>query len=213
MMYQLRKYITNEEFDYLTLLQYLKDYKQPRDKIKKLLRKGDIIRIKKGIYIFGEKYRESPFSREILANIIYGPSYISMEYALSYYGLIPERTKNITSISLKYSKIFHTPVGTFIYKTIPPYAYPYGITQIKIDKYRFALIADKEKALLDKIYLDRRNYFRSLKTIENYLFYDLRIAEELFFELDQQKLELYIKKYNSAKLKKIFKYFYIKTRN
>ncbi len=78
----IRKMIPYEEFDYQTLLGALKGYARPRDRITALLRKGVIIRVKKGLYVFGEHERRRPYSREILANLIYGPSYISLEYAL-----------------------------------------------------------------------------------------------------------------------------------
>jgi hypothetical protein len=58
----------NITFDYQSLLDSLKDYARPRDKITGLLRCGDIIRVKKGLYVFGGKYRRQPFSRELLAN-------------------------------------------------------------------------------------------------------------------------------------------------
>lgn len=78
-----------EEFDYQILLNSLRGYAHPRKKITALLRKGEIIRVKKGLYIFGAQHRRSPYCRELLANLIYGPSCISLEYALHYYGLIP----------------------------------------------------------------------------------------------------------------------------
>lgn len=85
----LRKTIPWEEFDYQALLQALKDYAYPRDKITDLLAKGVIVRVKKGLYVFGDAYRTRPYSREILANLIYGPSCVSLEYALHYHGLTP----------------------------------------------------------------------------------------------------------------------------
>jgi hypothetical protein len=62
-----------------------------------------------------------------IANPLYGPSYISLEYALSYYGLIPERVESITSVTTKRSKKFITPLGSFSYEHIPLKAYPIGI--------------------------------------------------------------------------------------
>jgi hypothetical protein len=59
------------------------------------LRKGAIIRVKRRLYIFGEDYRRRPFSRKMPANLIDGPTYISLEYALHYFGLIPERVEAI----------------------------------------------------------------------------------------------------------------------
>jgi len=72
---------------------------RPRDKISDLLKKGTIIRVKKGLYVFGEDNRKKPYSKEILANLIYGPSYISLDYALQYHGLIPERVEAVTSVT------------------------------------------------------------------------------------------------------------------
>src|SRR5512136_3222497 len=99
MIEDLRARIDGEEFDYQTLLDSLKQYERPRDKITSLLRRGAIIRVKKGIYVFGPKHARRPFSREILANMIYGPSCISLDFALQYHGLIPERVESLTSVT------------------------------------------------------------------------------------------------------------------
>ena len=85
----LREQIKTEEFDYRMLMQALKWYKKPRDAISRLLREGSILRVKKGLYVFGERYRRGVICKESLANLIYGPSYISLEYALAYHGLWP----------------------------------------------------------------------------------------------------------------------------
>jgi hypothetical protein len=88
----IRRAVYTDVLDYQQLMDYLKGYAKPRDKIRAMLKAGEIVRVKKGIiYVFGEDYRRGPWSREILANLIYGPSYISLDYALSYYGFIPER--------------------------------------------------------------------------------------------------------------------------
>src|SRR5680860_1304511 len=81
---RLRAQIEGEEFDYLALLRSLQDYAYPRDKITTMLRRGDIVRVKKGIYVFGDAHARRPYSREILANMIYGPSYVSLDSALQY---------------------------------------------------------------------------------------------------------------------------------
>lgn len=88
---ELRSRITSEKFDYQALLDGLREYDRPRDKITDLLRKGTIIRIKKGIYVSGERYRRLLFSRDVSANMIYEPSCTSLDYVLHYYGMIPER--------------------------------------------------------------------------------------------------------------------------
>ena len=83
--------------------------------------------------------------------MIYSPSYISLEYALSKYSLIPERVYSITSICLNRSRTFRTPLGTFTYKKRPLAIYPIGIKRIEIPHEGNYLIAEPEKALVDFI--------------------------------------------------------------
>ncbi len=86
---ELRQTVSGEIFDSSVLMYCMRKYKKPRDKITKLLRSKAIIRIKRGLYAFGPDYQRTYLSQEIAANVIYSPSYISLEYALSKYGLIP----------------------------------------------------------------------------------------------------------------------------
>src|SRR5660398_214421 len=123
---RLRAQIEGEEFDYLALLRSLQDYAYPRDKITTMLRRGDIVRVKKGIYVFGDAHARRPYSREILANMIYGPSYVSLDSALQYHGLIPEGVEAVTSMTMKRARRFATPTGLFIYRPATPAAYPWA---------------------------------------------------------------------------------------
>ncbi len=127
----IRNLINSEEFDYQTLSDVFKEYSNPKMKISDMLKKHQIIKVKKGIYIFNEKYRTRQYSKELLANLIYGPSVVSAEYMLSCYGIIPERVVDITSSTMKRKKNFVTPVGTFNYFQVPGNYYPAGITIIK----------------------------------------------------------------------------------
>ena len=99
--FQLRKTIISEEFDYALLSAALSNYSAVRQKINQLLKEKIIVRVKKGLYVFAAEYRTNLVCKETLANLIYGPSYISLEYALGFHGIIPERVEIITSISTK----------------------------------------------------------------------------------------------------------------
>ena len=96
----LRKIAGREEIDYQFLLSILKEYAHPRDKISEWLKSGDLIRVKKGLYIFGKQIAQTSYLLEVLANLIYGPSAISLSYALSFYGLIPERVPLIYGLKI-----------------------------------------------------------------------------------------------------------------
>jgi len=201
MVEELRRKINGEEFDYQALLDYLREYNCPRDKVTDLLRRGAIIRVKKGIYIFGERYRRRPFSREALANMIYGPSYVSLDYALHYYGLIPERVEAMTSITCNRGRRFVTPVGLFIYRGIPMSAYQIGIDRVVLEGRRSFLIAIREKALADKIHDDRGTAIRTQAEMQAYLLHSLRIDAEELGRLDAEMLYLIADRYKSRKIR------------
>ncbi|MBI5416973.1 hypothetical protein HZA55_03355 [Candidatus Poribacteria bacterium] len=186
MLLTLRDSALTEEIDYGFIKHALCKYKKPRAKINDLLKKSTIIRVKKGLYVFGPEIAREPYSKETLANLIYGPSYISLEYALSFYGLIPERVEAVTSVTNKKKKFFNTPVGIFLYRYINPLMYSFGITLYAVDKYHSILIASKEKALSDMLYFSYKMANKS--QIEKYLLEDLRMNIEDLKGFDFKKV-------------------------
>lgn len=178
----------SEELDYGFVMSCLKNYKNPRIKLNHLLKIKALIRVKKGIYIFGEKFARGTYSPEVLANIIYGPSYVSLEWACQYYRLIPEKVTTITSVTTKKRRQFQTPIGLFTYDHLPLDIYPVGITTIKFSEQQHALFATKEKALVDLLLL-RRGRFSSKKHLKETLFEDLRIEEDDFNALNLDLLK------------------------
>ncbi len=197
----LLKSIPYEEFDYQTLLDAVHGYAQPRMKISGMLAKGDIVRVKKGLYILGETLRRRPFCRELLANLIYGPSYVSLEYALHYHGLTPERVETVTSVTCGRSRTFDSPVGTFSYRMIPMEAFRTGMDQVELDDGRSFLIAIPEKALADRIVADRGAGISTQKELHEYLLADLRIDPANLRGLDPARLAEIARHYRSRRVK------------
>jgi hypothetical protein len=136
------------EFDYNLLLHVLRDYKKPRDKIRGLLKNNDIIRVKKGLYVLGKEYNK-PYNKFVLANLIYGPSYITAQTALAFWNMIPERVELIISMTAKRKKRFETPVGRFSYLYCPQKVFNIGIQLEDAGDQKKFLIASPEKALCD----------------------------------------------------------------
>ncbi len=185
---ELRKAVLNEEIDYVQLKSLL-DYEQPRSKIKRFLQEGTLIRVKKGLYVFGPKVALHPYSKETLANLIYGPSAISLEYALGFYGMIPERVESVTSITPLRNKNFYTPVGHFSYRYLAPSKYVPGLTQFTLDKTHTFFIATPEKALADLLILTRPQIkLNNIAELSDFLFNSLRINEEKLFQLNTELL-------------------------
>lgn len=130
----------------------LRGYTNPDDFLSRLVKSGELIRLKNGFFLIAEKIEESSVPYEQIANLLYGPSYISFEWALSYYQMIPEGVYVVTSTSATKSKIFRTPIGTFDYTYLSHQRYAIGIDQKENASGRF-LIATPEKALADLIHL------------------------------------------------------------
>jgi hypothetical protein len=201
----LRKRISQDVFDYQVLSDTLSAYRKPRDRITKLLESEVIIRIKKGLYCFSEDFRKEPVSREYLANLIYGPSYVSLDYALSYYGLIPERVNIVTSVTTKRSCNFHTPLGVFSYRMLGESRYSIGVFWEKAGNTPF-LVASPEKALSDKVWTDKRFSGIRISDYGPYLSDDLRLDPGALGKLDFSRLEKISRAYDSAKIDNLLRY-------
>ena len=193
--------IPYEEFDYQTLLDSIHGYARPRMKISAMLAKGDIVRVKKGLYVLGESMRRRPYCRELLANLVYGPSYVSLEYALHYHGLTPERVESVTSVTCGRSRIFDTPVGTFSYRMIPMEAFRTGMDRTELDDGRSFLMAIPEKALADLLVSDRGAGISTQKELHDYLIEDLRVDPADLRVLDPVRLEEIARLYRSRRVK------------
>ncbi|MDR3238062.1 MAG: hypothetical protein LBT84_06130 [Spirochaetia bacterium] len=150
------------------------DLKFPENKLSELERKGLIIRIKRDLYVVSQKVHNQEISSELVANHLYGPSYVSLESALAYYGLIPEKVFSMRSVCMKLHKQYETPIGHFEYIKVPEKYYPIGVSQEIINNSYSFLIAAPEKALCDKIVTTQNIRIQSVKAMHEYLEEDLR---------------------------------------
>ncbi len=201
----IRERVPQEVFDYQTLLDCLRAYSKPRDGIQRLVAGGDIVRIRKGLYAFAAPFRRQPIMREQLANLIYGPSYVSLDSALSHYGLIPERVEAVTSVTTGRSRHFDTPFGTFSYQTLTPARYAVGTLLLPKEAPAF-LMASPEKALVDKVWMDKRFAGTRLGDFGPYLFEDLRMTPEGLRMLDAERLEEIGHAYDSSKIGNLLRF-------
>ncbi len=180
---------------YQILLQELKNYKNPKTKIQRMVKNKELFYITKGLYETNEKV--NPF---YLADPIYSPSYISFETALSYYDLIPERVYAIkcATYDKKKKKQFKTQFGLYTYEDIPKTVFGWGVKIYDMDGYSFK-IATKEKALLDMLY--STSLINNMKEMREYLFENMRINEIVLDMLDKNLLKELSELYHSRNVK------------
>ena len=201
--FQLRKMIPNGEFDYNLLSSALSQYSGLRQKIHELMKAGVITRVKKGLYVFGPEYNQIPACKEALANLIYGPSYISLEYALAFHGLIPERVETITSVTSKKDKEFKTPLGRFTYRYLGLEKYAVGIEQVWIDQTHPVFMASMEKAVCDYVVLNKVPSLDNYREARDFLEEDIRIGREHWKRFDLNTFRKLNKVYRSKSIEQI----------
>ncbi len=196
-MQELRSLVASEVFDYQMLMYVLRAYKKPRDKVTALLRGGDIIQVKRGIYVFGEKHRKGLLSLEVVSGMMVQPSYISREYALQRYGLLTERVETMTCMTTRHRKQFDTPIGRFDYAFIGKRKFGIGvISKQSTGEEGGVLYATKEKALAD--WLATVPLIKDLETFRHFLFVESRIDEKSLFPLDRTLLREIISIYKNS---------------
>ena len=159
------------------------NYAAIRNKICHLEQDEQLIRLRRGLYVVHPSVTQLLLTGELIANHIYTPSYVSMQSALRYYGLIPEAVYQYQSMTTKVAREFSNPVGRFVYyhSTVPYYSI--GITQGSSNG-KYFLIATPEKALCDLICYTPNLSLRSKKSLVTYLQDDLRLDWDRFLMFD-----------------------------
>lgn len=155
----------------------LGEYLRPNDKINELVKSGDLISLRRGLYVPGPELDLPVPENFLIANHLRGPSYISLESALSYWGMIPERVYEICSVTTKTSKTYQNTIGRFSYQHLPSPYYSLGVTREEMAPQQIAMIATREKAICDKIILTSGVLLRSVQQTRAFLVEDLRIDE------------------------------------
>lgn len=188
-------------YDYQALRVKYKDYANINQKISIEAKKGNLTKIKKGLYT-----DNLLLDKLVISNVCYAPSYISFEYALSFYGLIPEHVAMYTSACFgkKNNKTYRVNDTTFEYRSIPDDAFPYGIKFYKNEAGMRYKMASKEKCLCDTLY--SKYPVRSIKDLKILLFEDLRIDEFEFMKLDFKFIKEVAPLYHSNTLLTLAKY-------
>lgn len=169
------KKLNRAEVTHLELSSALKKYKNINKKIHDLIKNKTLLKLQKGFYRVNSSFITTESSDEILAQMLYGPSYLSMEWALSEYGCIPEQVFTLTSITLKRQKKIKIQNISFQYKHLGKNKYSLGLQSIKKNN-NSILFASPLKALIDLMYFSHKNISTETdQQISDYLNNDLRL--------------------------------------
>ena len=172
--------------------------------VSRWLKSGDIIRLKNGVYTtknsYNKYHREEGY-QSLIANILRSPSYVSLEYVLAESDILTEAAYPITSVTLKNSRTYQNPTGTYIYHSISHRLFT-GYLRKHYLEHEY-LIAAKAKALFDYLYFKANslaNNFEGRNLVE-----DLRLKLDSFTPQDFKELEGYLPLAKSKKISLIVK--------
>lgn len=190
--------------DCQTLLAHLTDYRNPRDWIARMVKQGELLRLKNGFFLIVSRFRKkADYPYEQIANLLYGPSYISLEWALSFYGFIPERVSVVTSVTIGSNKEFATPIGVFTYMHLSSFRYSVGINHKAIEgQLGGFLIATPEKALADWLFFTCEDM--SEEELLQELLEAKRIEVESLQTLNKTSLKEIVDQYASDIIRKLY---------
>lgn len=198
------KIFENAPYGYFTSQDVTTLFPESRDKryglVKRAIAGGEIIHIRRGLYCLAPKYQKKSINLYALAQYIYGPSYVSLESALSRHGWIPEAVYSLTSVSLGKSKDFKTPLGVFSYSCVPQKVLYTGVERLADDAGNIFLIASPMKALADYVYVNQKDW-AGLKPVAE----SLRIEPEEFESVNSEDLDELIENYTSRRVQKFLK--------
>lgn len=172
-----------------------------RNQLTQWKKQGLLFCIKRGLYVLNEEDRKINPSRLFIANQLLSPSYISIEYTLSFYGLIPEKVEDITSITTKKTTLFQNVFGTFRYQHINISSF-IGFKEVQDEATLPFFIAYPEKAIVDFFYLHLSNFQRDDKDI-----FSLSYRFQNVSDLNGKRLKDFAKTFKNRKLLKVINLF------
>lgn len=181
--YEELRRIGNIPIDMGVLKSLYADYQSPNMRIFSLEKKDVLIRLKRGLFVVSPEITGKLLSLELIANHIYGPSYVSMHYALRWYGLIPEHVFRLTSVTTRHTRTFNNSLGCFSYHGVSKDYFPIGITTKEEEGVTY-MIATPEKALCDMLLVEKYVPDRSLSSLEVFFEEDMRIDMDDLRSLD-----------------------------
>jgi hypothetical protein len=157
------------------------------------VKKGYLLKLRNGIYAFSKDYEG--IKGEEIASVLYQPSYLSLESALSFYGFIPEMVYAYVSVTGKINRTFDNKFGHFVYRHIRPSLF-WGYRETRTENSRY-LLAEPEKAVLDYLYLNLAS-INSEADFENIRFN----IEQLRKTLNRERFLRYLRAFEVKKLEK-----------
>jgi len=163
--------------------------------LKRAVAGREIWRVHRGLYCLSRRYARGRINPLELAQRIHGPSYVSLETALSHHGWIPEAVQAVTSVTLGRSRTFTTPVGLFSFTRVPQRRFLSGVRRASVEEGVACFLATPLKALADYVYVQRCDWSSAAPVVAS-----LRVEDESLAELTGELFEEVISAYKPGRV-------------
>jgi hypothetical protein len=157
----------------------------------------EVWRVHRGLYCLSDRYTQGRINPLELAQRIHGPSYVSLETALSRHGWIPEAVQAVTSVALGRSRTFDTPVGLFSFTRVPQRRFLSGVRRASVEGGGAIFLATPLKALADHVYAQRCDWHAAAPVLES-----LRVEDESLAELTGELFDEVMSAYKPGRVRR-----------
>ena len=168
--------------------------------LKRAMAAGEVVRVHRGLYCLASQYLRQKLDLRVLAQRIYGPSYISLESALSHHGWIPEAVYAITSVSLDRSREYDTPLGHFGFTRVPQKTLYAEVRRVEYAEAGSFLLATPLKALADYVYVHECDWDSARPVVEG-----LRVDEALLAGIEAGGFDRLAVNYPSRRVRRFLR--------
>ncbi len=166
--------------------------------LKRAVAADEVWRIVRGLYCLSTRFlKGSRIDPLALAQRVHGPSYVSLETALSYHGWIPEGVQTLTSAALARSREFRTPLGVFSFTRVPQVRFMAGVRRISPPAGGSFYLATPLKALADTVYVQRHDWISAAPVVQS-----LRVGEESLAELSGELFDEVLSAYPCGRVRR-----------
>jgi hypothetical protein len=150
--------------------------------MKRAMRSGQVVRLRRGVYCLSRKHQRRGINLYVLSQLLYGPSFVSLESALSHHGWIPEGVFSTTCVCLKKALSFTTPLGRFDYCPVPSTIFYQGVSRVEEGQESY-FMASPWRALCDYVYVYKKSWVSIDPLIKS-----LRIDIESLQQAERQEM-------------------------
>ncbi len=163
--------------------------------LKRAVASGEVWRLNRGLFCLSDRFTHSRVHPFQVAQLIHGPSYISMESALSYHGWIPEAVQAVTCATMGRSRVFESPLGVYTFTRVPQRKFYAGVRSVAGEGGLSFFLATPLKALTDLVYAQRHDWTSAEPVVHG-----LRVDEERLAELTADQFDEVMEAYRPGRV-------------